>query len=83
MANINAVIWDFVPPVPPPSFFSLRPHFAACGMLASQPGIEPTYPALEGKVLNTGLLGSPWGCTFDCSLIAKLYLILSSLLGWK
>lgn len=52
-------------------------------MLAPQPGIEATHPALEGKVLNTGLLGSPWGCAFDCSLIAKSYLILSSLPGWK
>ena len=27
------------------------------GILAPQPGIEPTPPALEGKVLTTGLLG--------------------------
>ena len=26
----------------------------ACGILTSQPGIEPTPPALEGKVLTTG-----------------------------
>ena len=26
----------------------------ACGILAPQPGIEPTPPALEGKVLTTG-----------------------------
>ena len=27
----------------------------ACSILAFQPGIEPTPPALEGKVLTTGL----------------------------
>ena len=26
----------------------------ACGILAPQPGIKPTPPALEGKVLTTG-----------------------------
>ena len=26
----------------------------ACGILAPQPGIEPTPPALEGEVLTTG-----------------------------
>ena len=29
----------------------------ACGILASQPGIEPVPPALEGEVLTTGPLG--------------------------
>ena len=29
----------------------------ACGILTPQPGIEPISPALEGKVLTTGLLG--------------------------
>ena len=29
----------------------------ACGILAPWPGIEPTPPALEGKVLTTGLPG--------------------------
>ena len=29
----------------------------ACGILAPQPGIEPTVPALEGKILTTELLG--------------------------
>ena len=29
----------------------------ACGILASQPCIEPTPPALEGEVLTIGLLG--------------------------
>ena len=28
-----------------------------CGILAPRPGIEPTPPALEGKVLTTGLPG--------------------------
>ena len=27
----------------------------ACGLLASQPGMEPEAPALEGEVLTTGL----------------------------
>ena len=31
----------------------------ACGILAPQPGIKPTPPALEGKVLTTGPQGSP------------------------
>ena len=81
MVNTNAMIWGCTSP--PLFFFSLRLHCVACGMLAPQPGIKPTHPALEGKVLNTGLLGSPWSYTFDCSLIAKSYLILSSLPGWK
>ena len=29
----------------------------ACEILAPQPGIEPTPPALEGEVLITGLPG--------------------------
>ena len=29
----------------------------ACGILAPQPGIEPTPPALEGEVLTTGPSG--------------------------
>ena len=29
----------------------------ACGILAPQPGMEPTPHALEGKVLTTGLPG--------------------------
>ena len=28
--------------------------YEACGILAPQPGIEPTSPALEGEVLTTG-----------------------------
>ena len=31
----------------------------ACGILAPQPGIEPTPTALEGEVLTTGQPGSP------------------------
>ena len=34
-------------------FFGLE----ACGILASQPGVEPTYPALEGKILTNGSPG--------------------------
>ena len=29
----------------------------ACGILASQPGIEPSPPAVGGEVLTTGLPG--------------------------
>ena len=29
--------------------------FGECDILAPQPGIEPTPPGLEGKVLTTGL----------------------------
>ena len=29
----------------------------ACGIFASWPGIEPTSPELEGKILTTGLPG--------------------------
>ena len=29
----------------------------ACGILAPRPGIKPALPALEGKVLTTGLPG--------------------------
>ena len=31
--------------------------YKACGILTPQPGIKPTPPALEGKVLTTGLPG--------------------------
>ena len=31
-----------------------------CGILAPQPGIEPATPALEGKVVTTGLPGKSW-----------------------
>ena len=34
-------------------FFGHEP----CGIIAPQPGIEPSPPALEGKVLTTGLPG--------------------------
>ena len=29
----------------------------ACGILASQPGIKPAYPALKGRILTTELPG--------------------------
>ena len=45
-----------------PSLFPLKKkdvwqHPTACGTLFLQPGIEPTPPALEGRVLTTGPLG--------------------------
>ena len=36
----------------------------ACGILASQPGIKPAPPALEGEVLTTGLPGKSPGFIF-------------------
>ena len=39
----------------------------ACGILAPQPGIKPTPPALEGKVLTTG----PPGRSYDEDLVLK------------
>ena len=39
----------------------------ACGVLASQPGIKPAPPALEGKVLTTGPPGKFLGSLF-CSI---------------
>ena len=36
-------------------------YFEVCGISAPQPGIKPTAPALEGKVLTTGSSGkSQW-----------------------
>ena len=36
----------------------------ACGILALQPGTEPTLPALEGEVLTTGQPGKSPKCVF-------------------
>ena len=36
----------------------------ACGILAPQPGMEHTPPALEGEVLTTGLPEKSWGADF-------------------
>ena len=38
-------------------FLSFWPHPTACGILVPQPAIEPRPPALEGRVLTTGLPG--------------------------
>ena len=35
--------------------------YQACGILAPQPGIRPTPPALEDEVLTTGPPGKPPG----------------------
>ena len=57
----------------------------ACGILAPWPGIEPTPPALEGKVLTTGPPGKPprihslftiffFWCTFYiCNKYTEMY----------
>ena len=37
----------------------------ACGILAPRPGIKPTPTALEGKLLSTGLSGSPYIYFFE------------------
>ena len=37
------------------SFFFFSPHCTAYGILVPQPGIESVPPALEGRVLITGL----------------------------
>ena len=39
------------------SFYGAGRHCMACGILAPQPGIEPTPPTLEGEVLTTGPAG--------------------------
>ena len=38
-------------------FFNIWLYPAACGTLVAWPGVKPASPALEGRVLNTGLLG--------------------------
>ena len=35
-------------------------YSVACGILVSEPGIEPTFPALQGRFLTTGSPGSPF-----------------------
>ena len=42
----------------------------ACGISVPQPGIKPTPPALEGKVLTAGLPGKSLDSLF---FIASLY----------
>ena len=36
----------------------------ACGILAPQPGIKPSPPALEGEVLTTGPPGKSLGMIY-------------------
>ena len=36
-------------------FFNFFFAHEACGILAPLPGVESTYPILEGKILTTGL----------------------------
>ena len=45
-------------------------HFAIHGILAPQPGIEPTFPALEGGFLATGPPGNSLGI-FDASIFER------------
>ena len=35
------------------TYFHFQMHPAVCGILVPWPGIEPTLPALEGRVLTT------------------------------
>ena len=56
------------------------PGHEACGILAPWPGIEPAPPALEGKVLTTGLSGkSPtmnyfWNIQVEAEFFARSFL---------
>ena len=52
LKRFSAVDWDFKKKKK-----NFGPHLTACGILAPQPGIEPTLPELEGRVLATGPLG--------------------------
>ena len=45
----------------------------AYGILAPQPGIEPTSPALEGEVLTTGLPGKSFAFFFQIVYEKLLY----------
>ena len=48
-------------------------HYKACGTLAAQPGIKSILPALEGKVLITGLPGkSPNTCSLSYIKIQRM-----------
>ena len=38
----------------------LWPYYTACGIFVPRLGIEPTSPAVEGRVLTTGLPGKSW-----------------------
>ena len=49
-------------------FFSLWPYPAACGIFVLCPGTEPTFPALEGRVLTAGLPGKSLFSVFNSSL---------------
>ena len=51
--NIASILWAFLFFL----FFFLPFGHKACGILAPQPGIEPTPPALEGRVSTNGLSG--------------------------
>ena len=55
-------------------FFGLK----ACEILASQPGIEPSPPALEHKVLTTGLPGKSGICCFKMTTSQLSLLLLFS-----
>ena len=44
-------------------FYVLIFGLEAYGILAPQPGIEPSHPALEGEILTTGPLGKAQGCS--------------------
>ena len=58
--------------------YTLRFGHEACGILPSQPGLEPAPLALEGEVLTTG----PWGKslsmafkdTFDLKMCTQLFI---------
>ena len=48
----------------------------ACGILASQPGVEPVSPALEGKLQTLVCQGSLFSVSFEDSfLLTSLYML--------
>ena len=48
----------------------------ACGILASQPGVEPVSPALEGKLLTLVCQGSLFSVSFEDSFLrTSLYML--------
>ena len=62
----------------------------ACGILAPQPGIEPSLPALEGDFLTTGPPGiylllstTAWFILFELTNARKLHCFVLKAKHWK
>ena len=56
-------------------FYVLFFGHEACGILAPQPGIKPTAPALEGDVLTTGLPGKSPYCSLNKHLFSGFFVV--------